>query len=103
MATWIRLGATSEVPQGQCRVYEASGRTIAVFKVLDQATGVVDTTDLTSDAGAANDNGNVFRHAGGGQYVFNLATGNLAAPATYRIVVSLDDGTQQTVTFSVRK
>ena len=33
MANWVRLGAASEIPEGQCRVYEAGGGSIAVFFV----------------------------------------------------------------------
>ena len=76
--------------------------TIAVFKVLDVATGSVDTTDLTADAGSANDAGNLFRHTGSGQYHYNLSTKGWSAPATYRIVVTLDDGTEHRVDFSLR-
>jgi hypothetical protein len=35
--------------------------TIAVYKILNAASGTVDTTDLTADAGTANDSGNTFR------------------------------------------
>lgn len=35
MANWVRLGATAEIPSGQCRVYESSGHTIAVFNVAE--------------------------------------------------------------------
>ncbi len=76
---------------------------IAVFKVLNAATGTIDTTDLTADAGASNNNGVLFRYdAASEQYVYNLSTAGWIAPATYQIVVTLDDGTQQTVMFSLR-
>ena len=35
MANWIRLGTAGEIPSGGCRVYEASGNTIAVFNLGD--------------------------------------------------------------------
>ena len=35
MANWVRLGSTTEIPSGQCRVYESSGCTIAVFNVSE--------------------------------------------------------------------
>lgn len=81
----------------------AAVATIAVFKMLDVATGAVDTTDLTADAGAANNNGVLFRYdATSQQYVYNLSTAGWSAPATYRIIVTLDDGTQHMVEFSLR-
>lgn len=76
--------------------------TIAVYKVLDTATGTIDTTELTEDAGAANDTGNAFRYGGDGKYVFNLSTKNWPAPATYRIIVTLSDGSVYSVDFSLR-
>jgi Tol biopolymer transport system component len=77
--------------------------TIAVHKVLDVATGSVDTTDLTADAGNANDNGPLFRvDPETLQYIYNLSTRGFEAPATYRIRVTLDDGGVYTVNFSLR-
>ena len=76
--------------------------TIAVYKVLNAATGTVDTTDLTEDSGASGDNDNIFRHVGDGKYVYNLSTLGWRAPATYRIVVTLNDGSVHTVNFSLR-
>jgi sugar lactone lactonase YvrE len=76
--------------------------TIAVYKVLNTATGTVDTTALTEDAGAANDTGNAFRYAGDGKYIFNLSTKGWPAPATYRIIVTLSDGSVYSVDFSLR-
>jgi len=80
----------------------AAVATIAVYKVLDAAVGTVDTTDLMVDAGNASSTGNLFRHAGGGQYIYNLSTAGWSAPATYRIVVTLDDGSQHAVDYSLR-
>ncbi len=58
--------------------------TISVFKLLSTATGAVDITDLTSDSGQANDDGNQFRFDPiGQQYIFNLSTKGFEAPATY--------------------
>jgi hypothetical protein len=77
---------------------------IAVYKVLDVATGTVDTTDLTSDAGSSShEGGNRFRYdTTSQQYVYNLSTQGWAAPATYQVVVILDDGTTQSAMFSLR-
>jgi hypothetical protein len=77
--------------------------TIAVYKVLDTDTGTVDATDLTEDSGAANDDGNQFRYDDDNQYyVFNLSTRGWYAPATYRVVVTLDDGSEFSVDVSLR-
>ncbi len=82
----------------------AATATIAVHKVLDVAVGSVDTTEYTEDAGAANDTSNQFRYvAGAEQYIFNLSTKGWSAPATYRIFVTLSDGTMHTIDFSLRK
>ena len=43
MASWIRIGACSEIPTGGCRVYEAAGSTIAVFN-LRGALHAIDST-----------------------------------------------------------
>ncbi|MFQ5717953.1 MAG: FG-GAP-like repeat-containing protein [Acidobacteriota bacterium] len=76
---------------------------IGVFQISNADTGTVDTTDLTEDSGTANDGGNLFRFdPNNQQYIFNLSTTGFAAPATYRIVVGLDDGTEKTVEFSLR-
>jgi hypothetical protein len=76
--------------------------TIEVFMVVDAATGTVDTTDLTSDSGQSGDSGNRFRYdAAAEQYVFNLSTKGWTAPATYELVVRLDDGSEYTVLFSL--
>ncbi len=77
--------------------------TINVYKVLDVAVGTVDTTDLTEDAGNANENSTQFRYdTGAEQYIFNLSTRGWQAPATYRVVVSISDGRAYTVEFSLR-
>ncbi len=77
--------------------------TISVFKLLDAAIGTVDTTDLTADSGMANENSNLFRYDAVGQhYIYNLSTMGYMAPATYRIFVNLEDGTQQFIDFSLR-
>jgi hypothetical protein len=81
----------------------AAAATIAVNKVLDVAVGTVDTTDLTENAGNANENSNSFRYdAATEQYIFNLSTTGWQAPATYRIVVSISDGRAYSVDFSLR-
>jgi hypothetical protein len=69
--------------------------------VLDAATGSVDTTDMTADAGASNDSGPMFRVAGD-RYIYNLSTKGFDAPATYRIVVTLSDGEMYWVDVSLR-
>jgi N-acetylneuraminic acid mutarotase len=77
--------------------------TIAVYKILDLAAGSLDVTDLTQDAGNANGGGNVFRYdPSSQQYIYNLSTAGYQVPATYRILVSLDDGTQHSVDFALR-
>ena len=76
---------------------------IAVYRILNVATGTVDTTDLTDDAGAANETSDRFRYDGASQqFIFNLQTKGWLAPATYRIVVTFGDGTTQTIDFSLR-
>lgn len=76
---------------------------IAVHKLLDAATGSVDMTDLTLDAGQSNANSGWFRFdPQSARYVFNLSTKAMSAPATYRIQVTLDDHTLHTVDFSLR-
>jgi len=77
--------------------------TIAVFKLIDADTGSVDTTNLTQDAGSSSDNGSLFRYDPVDQhYIFNLSTRGFPAPATYRVFVSLEDGTTRFVDFSLR-
>jgi hypothetical protein len=81
----------------------ATTATIAVYRILDAATGTVDTTDLTEDAGPANEDTNQFRYdATAKQYVYNLQTKGWPAPATYRIVVTLQDGSTYAVNVSLR-
>lgn len=81
----------------------AAVATIAVNKILDAATGTVDTTNLTQASGQSADSGNQFRYdASSQQYVFNLSTKGWSAPGTYRIYVTLSDGTTYTVDFSLR-
>ena len=54
---------------------------------------IVAQPNLT-DAGTLGDGGNLFHYdATTQEYVFNLSTKGLSAPATYQIVVTLDDGT----------
>lgn len=78
--------------------------TISVFRAMDIATGSLDTTDLVADAGNANGDGNLFRFDRiGQQYIFNLSTRGFLAPATYRIFVTLDDGSRDFVDFSLRE
>ena len=45
MANWVRVGTSSEIPEGQCRVYETSGNSIAVFNV-GGAYHAIDSTCL---------------------------------------------------------
>jgi probable HAF family extracellular repeat protein len=81
----------------------AAEATISVNQVLDVAVGTVDTTDLTEDAGTANEDSNRFRYdEAAKQYIFNLSTKGWQAPATYRIVASISDGRTYTVHFSLR-
>ncbi len=83
---------------------DTSAATIAVFRILDIATGSLDSTDLVADAGSANFNENLFRFDRiAQQYIFNLSTKDFPAPATYRIFVTLDDGSQKSVDFALRR
>jgi Tol biopolymer transport system component len=76
---------------------------LTVQQVLDTATGTVDITDLTADAGQSSGNSGWFRYdAETERYVFSLSTNDLPAPGTYRIRVSLDDRSVYTVDFSLR-
>ena len=76
---------------------------MTVQQVLDSATGTIDITDLTADAGQSSGNSGWFRYnPETKRYEFSLSTRNLAAPGTYRIRVSLDDRTNYTVEFSLR-
>lgn len=61
-----------------------------------------DRVDARDDAGASNDAGSLFVHTGNGEYRYNLSTNGWSAPATYRIIAALDDGTQHAVDFSLR-
>ena len=76
---------------------------IAVHKVLDTATGSVDMTDLTLDAGQSSASSGWFRFDPETEhYVFNLSTRNMSGPSTYQIQVTLDDQTVHTVNISLR-
>jgi Tol biopolymer transport system component len=76
---------------------------LTVQQVLDTATGTIDITDLTSDAGQSSGNSGWFRYDPETErYVFSLSTKDLTAPGTYRIRVSLDDRSVYTVDFSLR-
>ena len=76
---------------------------LTVQQVLDTATGTTDITNLTTDAGQSSGNSGWFRYdAATDRYVFSLSTKELSAPGTYRIRVSLDDGSVYTVDFSLR-
>jgi Tol biopolymer transport system component len=76
---------------------------LTVQQVLDTATGTIDITDLTADAGQSSGNSGWFRYdPETKRYVFSLSTKDLPAPGTYRIRVSLDDRSVYTVDFSLR-
>jgi hypothetical protein len=77
---------------------------LTVQQVLDTATGTIDITDLTADAGQSSGNSGWFRYdPETKRYVFSLSTKGLPAPGTYRIRVSLDDRSVYTVDFSLRQ
>lgn len=77
--------------------------TIAVYRVLDVDSGTIDVTNLTADSGSSSDNGNLFRYDPVSlRYIYNLSTHGFAAPSTYRIVVTLDDGTEHAIDFSLK-
>jgi WD40-like Beta Propeller Repeat len=85
------------------QIVTTAAASIAVHKVLDTATGTVDMTDLTLDAGQSNADSCWFRFDPETErYVFNLSTRNMSAPSTYRIQVMLDDQTVHSVNFSLR-
>ena len=72
-------------------------------QVLDTATGTIDITDLTADAGQSSGNSGWFRYdPETKRYLFSLSTKDLPAPGTYRIRVSLDDRSVHTVDVSLR-
>ena len=76
---------------------------ITVQHVLDTATGTIDITDLTADAGQSSGNSGWFRYnPETKRYEFSLSTRDLPAPGTYRIRVSLDDRSVYTVDVSLR-
>ena len=76
---------------------------LTVQHVLDTATGTIDITDLTTDAGQSSGNSGWFRYDPQTErYVFSLSTKDLPAPGTYRIRISLDDRSTYTVDFSLR-
>jgi len=76
---------------------------ISVYKMIDAALGTMDTTNLTEDSGSANSNTNLFRYdATSQQYIYNLSTKGFPAPATYRLIVYMDDGTEKYVDVSLR-
>ena len=76
---------------------------ITVQHVLDTATGMIDITDLTADAGQSSGNSGWFRYSPETKrYEFSLSTRDLPAPGTYRIRVSLDDRSVYTVDVSLR-
>ena len=76
---------------------------MTVQHVLDTATGTIDITDLTADAGQSSGNSGWFRYnPETKRYEFSLSTRDLPAPGTYRIRVSLDDRSVYTVDVSLR-
>jgi probable HAF family extracellular repeat protein len=81
----------------------AATATIAVYRILDIATGTVDTTSFATDSGASTENTNQFRYdTASQQYIYNLQTKNWRAPATYQIVVTVSDGSSHNVNVSLR-
>ncbi len=77
---------------------------VSVLKISDSASGTVDTTDMTEATGSGADDGNTARYdPDAQQYIFNLSTKGLDAPATYRISIDLFDGKPQSVDFSLRR
>ncbi len=85
------------------QIVSTAAASIAVHKVLDAATGSVDMTDLTVDAGQSNTSSGWFRFDPETErYVFNLSTRSMSGPSTYQIEVTLDDHTVHTVNISLR-
>ena len=82
--------------------------TLTVY-LVGTTVDIVDTL-VNLDSGASNDNGNLFRYDPvAQQYIYNLSTKSTtspwkwSAPATYKIVITLDDGTQITTYFELSK
>jgi hypothetical protein len=74
---------------------------IAVYKT-SSATDINDPL-VVIDSGLSNDDGNIFRYDPvAQQYVYNLNTKNLAV-GTFRMDVTLDDGTRIVTFFELRK
>ena len=71
--------------------------TLEVAKVSDSVLGSYDEAVSTSMA----DDGNQFRYAGDGNYIFNLSTSPLSV-GTYRLRINLNDGQSFTVDVSLR-
>ncbi len=85
------------------QIVSTATASIAVHKVLDTATGSVDMTDLTLDAGQSNASSGWFRFDPETErYVFNVSTRNMSGPSTYQVQVTLDDHTVHRVNISLR-
>lgn len=100
-----KLGSTLPI---KFQLFDANGAPIGTAKAtltLNMVSNGVDLTDPVTvlDSGSSNDNGNTFRYDPvGQQYIFNLSTKNLQQ-GTYKITVSLDDGTSIITFFELRK
>ena len=80
------------------------GTATAKLQVFKVSNGV-DTTDPVEvlDSGSSNDNGIYFRYdSSGQQYIYNLSTKN-QGQGTYKIVITLNDGTQIITYYELRK
>jgi hypothetical protein len=85
------------------QIVSTAAASIAVHKVLDTATGSVDMTDLSLDAGQSSSSSGWFRFDPETErYIFNLSTRNMSGPSTYQIQVTLDDHSVHTVNISLR-
>ena len=74
---------------------------ILLVELLSDGTPTGDVIPGDS-SGAANDD-SIFRYdPDSNQYIFNLTTKDLTAPATYRITVALGDGTTQQVNIGLK-
>jgi len=98
----FKLGSTVPV---KFQLRDASGNVVtnAVARIsVALINGGVAGTEMEAVSTSAATTGNLFRYSSdGNQYIFNLATKGLST-GTWRITITLDDGTSQTVNISLR-
>lgn len=100
-----KLGSTLPV---KFQLSDYNGVFIGTAKAILAVSKITSWTDsgdpvIILDSGSSNDNGNIFRYDQvAQQYIYNFNTKNLVV-GTYRIVVTLDDGTQIITYFELKK